>query len=116
LIIAWSSASSMSAIFRTRTSSTIYNNYVEMREVLGQEGRWILTASEKAWRVWVGTKIKSFIAGIMLLLRNLQEFFGVHRAWHSPSTLPNMIHGRAFHIITWQPPIPRALPIHKIPK
>ena len=59
-----------------------------------------LTASEKAWRVWLGMKIKSFIAGIMLLLRNLQEVFGVYRARHSPGTLPNVIHGRAFHIIT----------------
>jgi hypothetical protein len=38
--------SSISAIFRTRTSSIIYQNYIEIREGMGNPGR-LLTATAK---------------------------------------------------------------------
>ena len=37
--------------------------------------------------------------------------FIVQRAYHSPNTLPTMIHGNALRIITWCPPMERAWPI-----
>jgi len=39
------------AIFRTRTSSTIYINYIEMREEMGKLGQQLLNATEKVRRV-----------------------------------------------------------------
>jgi len=38
LIIALRPASNVSTIFRTRTSSTVYNIYIVMREGMGQPG------------------------------------------------------------------------------
>ena len=38
-----------------------------------------------------------------LLFRNLQEVFSWQEAWHSPNTLPTMVHGQALRIITQQP-------------
>jgi hypothetical protein len=39
------------------------------------------------------------------LFRNQQEVFNKQVAWHSPNTLPTMVYGEAFCIITWQPPL-----------
>jgi hypothetical protein len=36
MIIAFPPANNISAIFRTRTSSIIYENYIEVREIMGQ--------------------------------------------------------------------------------
>jgi hypothetical protein len=57
LIIAQRSASSISAIFRTRTSSIIYKNYITIREGMGQLkkygelGKRKNGSTEKVWRV-----------------------------------------------------------------
>jgi hypothetical protein len=39
LIIAQHPASSISAIFRTKTSSIMYKNYIEKREGMGEAGQ-----------------------------------------------------------------------------
>jgi hypothetical protein len=36
-------------LFSTRTSSTIYKNYIKMREEMGQSGQCLLTATENVW-------------------------------------------------------------------
>jgi hypothetical protein len=40
-------ASSILVIFGTRTSSIIYKDYIEMREVMAQPGQWLLTTIKK---------------------------------------------------------------------
>ena len=39
------------AILKTRTSSIIYKNYIEMRSGMGQPCQWLLTDTDKVWRV-----------------------------------------------------------------
>ena len=57
LIIAKSPASSISAIFRTRTSSTIYENYIETSERWGQplDNNFWLPLDWRSIKSWVGT-------------------------------------------------------------
>ena len=38
--------------------------------------------------------------------------FSVQRPWHSPNTLPTMVYGQAFRIITWLPPSLRLSPVN----
>jgi hypothetical protein len=51
LIIALSALSSISAIVRMKTSSTIYKNYIEMREVMNHQET---TSDWKGMEIWVG--------------------------------------------------------------
>jgi hypothetical protein len=37
--------------------------------------------------------------------KSTKEVFNVQGAWHFPNMLPNLVHGQAFPIITWQLPI-----------
>jgi len=46
-----SSASSISTIFMTKTSSIIYNNNIGMREGVCQPGQRLLAPTAKTWRV-----------------------------------------------------------------
>jgi len=39
----------------------------------------------------------------LLFFESTKEVFSLYGAWHSTNTLPNMVHGQAFHMITWQP-------------
>ena len=85
-------ASSISAISRTRESSIIYKNYIEMRE--GS------TTFACHW--------KSIELGRD---ENLQKRSLASRGH---DTLPTMVYCQVFCIITWHPCIERALPIHHL--
>ena len=68
-----------------------------MREVIGQQ---LLTATEKVWKVgWQGRKTSSFVVTTMWIL-----FFDIDtrglQPRYSPNTLPTMVYGQVFHIIT----------------
>ena len=98
-------ASSISAIFMTRTSSTIYKHYmyIEMREELDypDDDFWLLLERMEIWRRW---KISPrWLLHALLFFQNLQMRSLTHGAWHSSITLPTMVDGQAFHIIIWQP-------------
>ena len=41
----------VTAIFKTRTSLIIYQNYTKMRERMGQQAQRLLTATVEVWRV-----------------------------------------------------------------
>ena len=97
-------ASSISAIFMTRTSSTIYKHYmyIEMREELDypDDDFWLLLERMEIWRRW---KISPrWLLHALLFFQNLQMRSLTHGAWHSPITLPTMVDGQTFHIIIWQ--------------
>ena len=42
---------------------------------------------------------------------NICLFFSVQATWQSPNTLPTMVHGPVFRIITWKPKIESSSPI-----
>jgi hypothetical protein len=70
-------ASSISAIFRTRTSSSISKNHTEMREVLDNHDN--VTAFDCHWKrmeSWGGNN-ESFVA---VTMRQLKEVSNVHGA------------------------------------
>ena len=67
----------------------------------------------KSIECWVGTTNLVFCSGYNLstFSKSTKEDLNMQGAWHSPNTLPTVVHCQAFCIITWQPPIKRKLPI-----
>ena len=94
-------ASSISAISRTRTSSSISKDDTEMREVLNNQDN--VTTFDCHWKgmeSWGGNN-KSFVA---VTMRQLKEVSNVHRAWYSPSKLHTIVRGRVFLLTILQTP------------
>ena len=77
---------------------------------MDQPGKQILTATGKLWRFGAGRKFEYFIAATMcqhlfeLYKRSL--LFSVHGAWHSPNTIPAIVHGQDFRLIILKTPYP----------
>jgi hypothetical protein len=57
---------------------------------------------------WVGT-----IECAYSFSKSKKDVLSVQGAWHSPNTLPIVVHCQAFNNITRQPPNERAPPIHQ---
>ena len=90
LLIDWRPASSITAIFRTKTSSIILKKTLYRNEVRdGSTGSTIFDCNWKSIEIWVG-------------MHNL--VLSVQWVRHSPNTLPTIVHDQAFHIVTWQSP------------
>ena len=74
-----------------------------MRKGMCQPGQQPLTATEKIWRGWQGSKLYCFfnVADTISysFLKTTQELFSGQGAGHCPNTFPIMIHGQDFHII-----------------
>ena len=84
--------------------------YIETRERMGQLVQLLLTATEKVWRFWYGPKISLNFVGVQCIYsfsKSTKENFSVlGGGCHSPNTLPTMVHGQAFRIITDNTPPP----------
>ena len=65
-----------------------------MMEGMYYPGQRFLTVTEKSMKNWVGMN------NLIFFSKSTIEVFRVHGTWHSPDTLPNMVHGQAFHIKT----------------
>ena len=64
----------------------------------------IVECNWKSMEIWVGTKNLVFCSdhNVPSLSRNLQKrCLSMEWAWHSPKTLPTMLYGQAFYIVTW---------------
>ena len=93
-----------------RGSLTIYRNEGGMgskSESTTFDSHW------KSIESWVGTTNLVFCSGYNLstFSKSTKEDLNMHGAWHSPNTLPTIVHCQTFRIITWKSPIKRKLPI-----
>ena len=66
-----------------------------------QPGQWLLSATKNVWSL-VGTK--------NLLLFKIYKGGGTLK-----NTLPTLVHGQTFYIVSWQPPPSRRLPLSNSP-
>jgi len=71
---------------------------------MGQPDQRRLSATAKIRRVgWDENLV--FCSRDYSLLKSMKRSFVC--TWHSPNTLPTMVHSQAFHAIIWQSPIER---------
>ena len=78
--------------------NNIYKLYRNDEEMC-QQGPRLSTATEKSIKCWVGTNNFVFCSGYNAptLFKNLRKMSLV---WHSPNTLPKVVLGQVFRIIT----------------
>jgi hypothetical protein len=96
--------------------STISSDFYPDRKEgeMGQLAQRLLTATGKKYEDLSNDERFSLLKRLQYaytLFRNQQEVFNKQVAWHSPNTLPTMVYGEAFCIITWQPPNEKEPPV-----
>jgi hypothetical protein len=62
-----------------------------------------LIANVKVWKVGKGNKFNAYSGYIVVFSssKSTKEVFCLQGAWHSKNTLPTIVHGQVFCIITW---------------